>query len=154
MNLSKRQIFEIEPDFLRIGGQQIRPQRFGFLLTVRALEIAEDYDDDRRTGSAEAGLQIGVQLVELRLERILGYFEDIAAQDFLAVLGNVERLVGGGIAGRRVHGDFFESWQRTRLRIINLDLDLRAPHVQMAYVSFQRGLIESGLPGRRFFGGP
>src|SRR6266851_4729887 len=95
-----------------------------------------------------------MQLVELRLKRILVDFEEIAAHNLLPVLGNVKRLVGTGLSGRGVYQHLVKTRQRRRLGVAQRDLDLRPPDKQVAYVSLERGLIKGGFSDRSLFRGP
>src|SRR3982074_1363791 len=108
MDLDEREIFKIQAYFLGVSSQQVTAQGFRFFFTVGTFKITEQHNHYRGAGSAEAWLQLSVELIELHLEWILFHVEDIAAQNFLAILGNIERFVGRGLARGSMHLHFFK----------------------------------------------
>ena len=69
VDLVEGEVLEVEADFFGIGLEQIGSLSIlASLAAVAALEIAEGDDDDRGAGGAEAGLEIGLDLGEVRGE--------------------------------------------------------------------------------------
>ena len=105
----EREILKIETNLSGVVLHQVLTQHLGFALAMRALQIAEDHDGDRRPGGSERGLKLRLQLIELRLEGVGGDVVEVALDDFLAVVGDVERKLLGLGALCDAHADFLEA---------------------------------------------
>ena len=141
----ERIVLEVEAHLGGIVLDQVLAEHLGFDLAVRALQIAEDHDDDRRAGGAEGGLKLRLQLVQLGLEGIGGDVVEVALNDFLAVVGDVEREFLGLGALRDAHADFLETGKGGRFGVADGHRQRRLQQIEMADIGFQGWFVEGGL---------
>ena len=87
----ERVVLKIEAHLGGVVLDQVLAQHLGFALAVWALQIAEDHDGDRRAGGSEGGLELRLEFVELGLEWVGCDVVEIALNDLLAVVRDVER---------------------------------------------------------------
>ena len=112
---------------------------------MRALQVAEDHDGDRRAGGSEGGLELRLQLVELGLEGVGGDVVEVALNDLLAVVGDVERDLLGLGALRDAHADFLEAGKGARFGVADGHRQLRLQQIEVAHIGFQGWFVEGGL---------
>ncbi len=106
------------------------------------MEVGEDDDDDRGAGGAVAGLEVGLEEIEILLKWVLGGLKDGALDDLGAVLGDIELLGLAGGAERAGDGDREETVDGGGDGIGDGDVDLAVPDVEMADLGLQRRLVE------------
>ena len=94
MNRFEREIFEIHAHLVVIFLRDHLAHGLSFGLAVGTLEIAENHHDHFGARSSKAGLKIGLDLIEIGLERTLVDVVDIALshdfvvqQELLCLLG-------------------------------------------------------------------
>ena len=141
----ERIVLEVEAHLGGVVLDQVLAQHLGLALAVGALQVAEDDDGDGRAGGSEGGLELRLELVELGLEGVGGDVVEVALDDLLAVVGDVERDVLGLRALRDADADFFEAGQGARFGVADGHRELRLQQVEVTDIGFQRGFVEGGL---------
>ena len=150
MNRLQREILEVNVNLSRKLHGDIVAQSLGFFLAVGAFEIAELNQSDLGGGRSKARSVLGLQLVEIFLEGILRQVVNHAANDMLAVLGDIEGLVLGAALVREVNIHLLQIGGAGSLGVVDLHLDLGNDRQKMADISLHVGLVQRG--GRRGFG--
>src|SRR5579862_3415741 len=145
VNLLQRKILK---DYLHLRwelGGHVVAQRFRFLFTVGAFEVAKFDHRDWRVLRAEAGSAGSLQLIEIFLKRILREVVDHAANDVLAVLGDIERLVLRAALVAEVNVYLKQFGRGARLGIVDGNLHLWNNREQMPNVDFKLAFIQRRL---------
>ena len=142
---SSGKVLEVEAHLGGIVLDQVLAQHLGFALAVGALQIAEDHDGDRRAGGSEGGLELRLELIEVGLEGVGGDVVEVALNDLLAVVGDVERDLLGLRALRDAHADFLEAGKSARFGIADGHRQLRLQQIEVADIGFQGRFVEGGL---------
>ena len=145
MHPLKRKILEVIPHLGGIRLDEVLAEHLGFHFAVRAFQVAKGNDRHWGARSAEGGLELRRQLVQIRFERVGGDVVDAALDYVLAILGDIQHHVLELLALREADAHLLEVRQHGRLGVAHGHLELRLDHVQVAHVGFQRRLVEGGL---------
>ena len=148
----QRIVLKVEAHLGGVILDQVLADHLGFALAERTLHVAEEDDGYRCAGGSQGGLELGLELIQLGLEGVVGDVVEGALHDLLAVVRDVERDLLGLRALRDTHADFLEAGKRARFGVAYGHRQLRLQHIEVAHIGFHRGFVKGGLL-RRIGGG-